>query len=241
MTIGKRRDITGERFGKLIAVERYRENGKTRWLCKCDCGNEKKILLDSLIRGRSKSCGCYRKVVTSENRKKHGKSCGNRLYRIWIGMRNRCNNQNREYYKNYGGRGIKVCEEWRDFGVFEKWSFENGYEDELTIDRIDVNGDYEPTNCRWVTRKTQANNTRVNITTKIDGIEKTLSEHAEYYNVNYPALVYRYSIGLRDKDLLKTKKRKIMIIIDGETMNLKEWSRRKVSIMERCKPDITQV
>ncbi len=221
------KDITHKRFGRLIALKRVDIPGnRTKWLCKCDCGNKKLLPLDSLTSGRGKSCGCIRKENTSKLRKKHGYSRKTRLYNTWLNMRNRCNNPKSKSYKYYGGRGISVCEEWEDFASFKSWAENNGYHSELTIDRIDVNGNYEPSNCKWSTKKEQANNTRKNVKTEIEGVIRTLAEHAEFYGVNYDALHYRYEVGKRDTDLLKTNKQKLIIEMNGEKLNLKEWSKR---------------
>lgn len=200
-------DLSGKRFGKLVAVKiTFAEKGKkTKWLCHCDCGNEKEIAIDSLKSGKTKSCGCYRKYVTRKSFEKHGMA-NDRLYQIWQNMKERCYNKNRKSYKDYGERGIVICDSWLDFSNFKEWSFNNGYKDDLTIDRINVNGIYEPSNCRWADRITQNNNTTKNVFFEINGVTRTLAQHARYYGINYYTLHFRYNeMGLRNVDLIKGK------------------------------------
>lgn len=218
-------DLTGQRFGRLTVVSlvgRHADGRQFLWKCVCDCGNEHYVGGGVLKMGRCKSCGCLRRDVSKIKATKHGMS-NSRIYRIWSGMRRRCNDKNDKDFKNYGGRGIKVCDEWNnDSGKFIKWALENGYKDTLTLDRINVNDGYKPSNCRWATAKEQGNNTRFNTRLTVDGITHTVSEWADILNTYHELLLERKKMGWTEEEILKTpigQKRKSRIKNDETNSN----------------------
>ena len=185
-------DLTGQRFGYWTVIKREGRynNGDARWLCRCICGKEKTVRGGNLRKGESTSCKCKRVPPNV----KHGLS-KTRLHRIWETMKARCNNKNFLPYRNYGEKGVSVCEAWnKNFMSFYNWAMANGYKDDLTIDRINVFGSYEPSNCRWTTSLNQANNRRNNRYIIYDGIKKSLSEWARYFGVNKRKLVYKLDV-----------------------------------------------
>ncbi len=154
--------MIGKKFGRLTVTERDTTIPNTNvvyYKCTWDCGNVTSVRSSNLSSGNTKSCGCYNHEMLVKNHTKHGLR-NTRLYRIWKRMRSRCNNPNNDRYEYYGARGISICSEWDEFINFYNWSMKHGYNDELTIDRIDVNGNYEPSNCRWADWSTQQKNKR---------------------------------------------------------------------------------
>lgn len=199
-------DITGQRYERLTVIAlKETKNKKSYWECKCDCGNTTIVRKDQLKSGKSKSCGCLNieKIKQGRNHS-HGHS-KTRLYRTFHSMKARCCNPNNNDFKDYGGRGIKICEQWlNDFLEFRKWALKTGYNDNLTIERINVNGNYEPSNCKWVTRKIQSRNTRQNNLITISGITKCFSEWCEIYSISKSTVKDRMNNGWETKQAITT-------------------------------------
>ena len=205
------KDLIGQKFGRWTVVERVGSDKHNRalWKCQCECGNTNLVNSECLTRGNSKSCGCLNDEVrkSGNNRRTHG-MCGTRLYRIWKDIHNRCNNPNTEdYQKWYGSKGITVCDEWSKFEPFRDWAVNNGYSDDLTIDRIDFNKGYYPENCRWITLKEQANNKSNVVRIEINGETHTISEWAEITGLPRSTINMRYYSGKRGEDLIKPKQK----------------------------------
>ncbi len=201
-------DVTGCRFGRLIALE---PNGRDKsgyvvWRCKCDCGREVDVSNKYLGKG-TMSCGCLAKELSAKRLETHGKS-RSRIYRVHRTMMMRCYNPNAHEYENYGGRGITVCDEWHDFERFYEWAVQNGYDEnskkqsECTIDRIDHNGNYEPSNCRFVSMKTQQRNKRSNVLITYNGETHCMSEWAEIAGLKYVTFCHRLKAGWSMEDAM---------------------------------------
>lgn len=167
--------MIGMHFGRLTVIEGPIRKSRKYWLCKCECGETKLVRQDHLVGKLVESCGCYQREVAKGVNKTHGMS-NSRIYRIWKGLRNRCENENLPQYSDWGGRGIKVCDEWKEFIPFYEWAMANGYNDSLSIDRVDNGGNYCPENCRWSTAQEQALNRRSNSFITHNGITKHISE-----------------------------------------------------------------
>lgn len=177
-------NLAGRRFGRLLVLYEcdWRKNEHILWHCRCDCGNEVDVVCGNLTSGHTKSCGCYSRECTVERSTIHGMNRrGERhpIHHTWQDMLQRCENPNNSSYHRYGGRGITVCDEWHNPVVFADWALANNWEKGLQLDRIDNNGNYEPSNCRWATRKEQARNRRNNSLITFNGKTQTMAEWAE--------------------------------------------------------------
>lgn len=202
-------DRTGQKFGRLTLIERVENNkfNQVQWKCRCDCGKEVIVKAYSLTTGQTKSCGCLKKEQNYINiaKVKHNMT-NTRLYNIWRNMKSRCLNPNNKRHKFYFDKGITVCDEWKnDFMNFYNWAINNGYRDNLTIDRINNNGNYEPKNCRWATITEQNNNQSNNIRIKYNESEYTLSELSKIYNIKRATLYDRIKRGWTIDEALNRK------------------------------------
>lgn len=203
----KFQDLTGARFNRLSVSSRAENiGGKVAWVCKCDCGASSIVMSANLRKGHSQSCGCLQKERTSQAQKKHGKA-SSAIYRIWRNMLTRCQNKNVRSFADYGARGIAVCERWQ--------KFENFYADMgdapigKTLDRVNVNGDYEPANCKWASLVEQQSNTRRNRYLTLNGRTQTISAWARETGINSGRIWLRLSAGWTVESALTTPVRKM--------------------------------
>ena len=208
--MAKYKDLVGQKFGRWLVlslnsfIER-KDYKEAVWNCKCECGTERIVRSRLLLHktSNSRSCGCIRseQLAIDNHQLKHGLAHKHPLYPVWKTMRQRCSNPNSPKYYLYGGRGVKVCERWNDFKLFLE-DMEPGYVSGLSIDRIDVNGNYEPSNCRWATAKEQANNTRQNAQIEYKNQVYTLAEASEKFGINAETIAYRIKAGWSVEDAL---------------------------------------
>lgn len=190
-----------QRFGRLTILDVFRQGKRRYCLCRCDCGNVKEIREDTIKSGSTVSCGCYGREARAKATRKHGLSkCSKNhhpLYTVWDSIIQRCTNPNTQYYYLYGGRGITICNEWRnDFMSFYRWAIANGYKKGKQIDRIDNNAGYFPENCRWVTAAENARNRRDNVLVEFCGKIMVLQDVANITGINRSTLYYRLKKGL---------------------------------------------
>lgn len=208
----QRQDLTGQRFGRLVALREFKKEGTRQyyWVCKCDCGKQKAVGSYVLSAGKTRSCGCLLIESNLNNNKNttHGDSRTGkrqRLYGIWCGITARTKpHGNPETNKNYHERGITMCEEWKDYTTFKEWAYANGYDDSLTIDRIDNDGNYEPKNCRWATKTQQARNRRSTHPITVNGETKLLTDWAEETGISYTTIILRIKNGWDEAEAATT-------------------------------------
>lgn len=223
-------DLEGNKYNRLTVLKRDKnnKNNEAMWECKCECGNTKIVSSRNLKDGRVKSCGCLKEEVSHKTNYKTLRYDNIRMYDIWKSMKERCLNPNNFEYRSYGGRGITVCDEWqKNFSNFYNWAIKNGYSSSLTIDRINVNGNYEPSNCRWATHKQQARNKRNNHFITYNGETKTLIEWSEIFSILKSTLCERLRNGWSvEKALLTTSEegkkhniRKVICITTNKIFN----------------------
>ena len=208
--LDKYKSLIGKKFNSLtiLGIDSHNKSGHYKLLCGCDCGNQKVIRADRVINNITTTCGCQNKGYNGFSPNGLSRKYPH-LYSCWNIMRHRCYDTNNEKYKNYGARGIVVCEEWRySFEPFFKWAMANGYQKGLTIDRINVNGNYEPSNCRWTTLLIQARNKTNNKMITYNGETKCLSQWCEELNIPYHSIRARIRLGWSVERAFKTPVKK---------------------------------
>jgi len=195
----------GKKYNKLTTIKSLGINPKNKnfyYLCVCDCGKEVSVKASRLANLSSKSCGCQKGGYSNTT---HNMS-NSRLYSIWTNMKRRCCDKKHKSYPRYGGRGISVCNEWlSSFDAFHKWAIGSGYEEWLSIDRVKVNGNYKPSNCKWSTNKEQSNNMTNNFMITYNGATKTLMQWSDELRIPYTTLYSRFVRGYSIKDVFTKK------------------------------------
>ena len=181
--------LEGQQFGRLTVkhFHGYTKNASKLWLCECECGNTTVVSTHRLVSGHTKSCGCLHKDLLKLRLTTHG-GTKDRLFNVWWDVKRRCEKEYDKNFNQYGGRNIQICDEWKDYAVFRKWAINNGYDEyakygECTLDRIDVNGNYCPENCRWISMKEQRFNCQNTVYVEINGNKYTLLQLSEMYNL----------------------------------------------------------
>lgn len=202
--MSNRIDMTNKRFGRLVVIKADKRNkhGELYWLCKCDCGNVKSIKGSKLRNGWTQSCGCLQKEWVSEHFSSHRMS-NSSLYKIWGNMKTRCYSPKNNRFYCYGGRGIKVCDEWLDFNNFAEWAFANGYEEGLSIERKNINRNYEPDNCCWIPLKNQTQNRSNTVWITYHNQTMCMAEFARKMNVSVNVIRNRIKKGMTGDQMAK--------------------------------------
>lgn len=222
-------DLTGQRFGRLLAVRAIpgSRNKPRRWLCRCDCGNEVEVITGDLRNGNTTSCGCYIRELHADRLRIHGMS-KTTTYNVWASMLQRCNNPNSDKYQYYGGRGITVCERWH---VFENFLADMGERPSKnhSIDRIDNDREYGPDNCRWTTMRRQNRNRRSNIEIEYQGETMCLVDWADRLGLKYETVrqrIQNQGWSVENAFSHPIKPRELEITYNGDTLTLRQWSER---------------
>lgn len=205
MTNSGRKDIAGERFGMLLVLSYAftNKNRKAVWLCQCDCGNKAHVAGSKLRQGSTQSCGCLKKRALQKMAFRHGQH-KTRLYEIWSGMKKRCYNKNAVQYKDWGGRGIKVCKKWHAFKAFYEWAKANGYKDGLTIERINNDRGYSPNNCTFIPKAKQSRNRRNSIFLTHNGTTRTIAGWSRHLNIHRETIKRRINLNWPIEKILTT-------------------------------------
>ncbi|HDR8448215.1 TPA: hypothetical protein QC311_000234 [Bacillus cereus] len=201
-------DIAGECFGMLTVLGKVKKGRLTYWECRCECGVLTYSSVTDLRAGKKKSCGCLAKKKRKLGNPTHElKNINKRLYTSWKNMKSRCLNEKNKSYRHYGGKGVVICEAWLSYEIFYNWSITNGYEDNLTLDRIDNDGNYELNNCRWVDVKTQVRNRSITAKVLFHSKEIPIAELAEEYGIDYLLVKARHNRGFKNDELIKGRKK----------------------------------
>lgn len=214
------KDRTGQKYGRLLVIKYLYTNKRKKavWLCKCECGKYIEVPSDNLAIGNTKSCGCLKHEIAINhysNLNKQHRMKGTKIYSKWLWMKARCYKEHTHGYKNYGGRGIKVCDEWlHNFKNFYDWAINNGYSDDLTIERIDTNGDYEPSNCKWITNLEQQNNKRNNRFIEYKGEKHTIAEWSRITGINKNTILDRLNNNWDTAEILGIKQHKKRSVVN---------------------------
>lgn len=199
-------ELAGRRFGRLTVIRQSdKYTVRPEWVCRCDCGSEVTVKGECLRTGGTRSCGCLKKEKSIERQTRHGFLANGlrpKLYDVWEHIKQRCYNQNNEFFNRYGGRGIGMCDEWRnDFQAFISWAESNGYKEGLTIDRIDNDGNYEPGNCRWVTNEQNCGRNSRNVKIECNGVTHNIAEWARLMGFSRHKIIYWLKAGKTPEEI----------------------------------------